>query len=103
MVGVKVTCDEQLAPGNNVALGRVRQVLVGTIVKSFWFTPSRSMLVNTMFTPLSLVKVFVLAALVTPSRVVGNVWVRGVNMMGMLPVPVICHPMTLPSAEVRSS
>ena len=42
-----------------------------------------------MFTPLLLVNVFVFPALVVPMSVVGKVTLRGVNMIGMLPEPVI--------------
>src|SRR4051812_45014745 len=54
-----------------------------------------------MFTPLSLVNVLLFAVLVVPMRVVGNVWVRGVSVIGMLPVPVRRTPMALPfDAEI---
>src|SRR3954463_2416084 len=54
-----------------------------------------------MFTPLSLVNVLLFAVLVVPMRVVGNVCVRGVSVIGMLPVPVSRTPMALPfEAEI---
>src|SRR5215467_6627935 len=61
------------------------------------------MRLNTMFTPLLLVKVVDLSALVVPMSVVGKVMLRGVSEIGMLPVPVIWKPITLPFVAVISN
>src|ERR1700686_5130997 len=85
----------QLAPGaSGGGLVPHGQVLVK--LKSFWLTPSRSILLKKRSMPLLLVNVFVFPALLVPSSVVGNVWVRGDSVIGVLPEPVSTLPYSEP-------